>query len=80
MIRASERFLARHTVDGYCSGAAANAELGAVREAAEDEDEDDYVAGPGKSSLKQNGELTHGHTNGHANGFGVSIFYHSYSL
>ncbi|CAL8462005.1 g1536 [Coccomyxa elongata] len=67
LIRASERFLTRHTVDGYCSGAATNAELGTVREAAEDEDDD--VAGPGKSRLKQNAELTNGHTNGHANGF-----------
>ena len=72
MIRASERFLAEHTVDGYCSGAAANTELATVRELAEDEDDDDGAAGPGKSSLKQNGKLTNGHTNGHANGFAVS--------
>ena len=70
LIRASERYLARHTIDGYSGGDTAGAELAAARDYAADESAHADVSKDGKGSVMQNGALTNGHTNG----FMVSIF------
>lgn len=69
LIRASERYLARHTIDGYSGGEAAGAELAAARDAVADGPADADKGEYPRLMTKQNGALT----NGHAIGYAVSI-------
>lgn len=73
LIRTSERFLARHTIDGYSGGDAAGAELASCRDAAAQAPLEDSKNASKSSLPKQNGALTRNGelTNGHANGFAV---------
>ena len=66
LIRASERYLARHTIDGYSGGEAAGAELAAARDAVADGPADADKGEYPRPMTKQNGALTNGHANGYA--------------
>ncbi|EIE25035.1 P-loop containing nucleoside triphosphate hydrolase protein [Coccomyxa subellipsoidea C-169] len=52
LIRASERYLARHTIDGYSGGDTAGAELAAARDYAADESADAAASKDGKGSFR----------------------------